>query len=652
MNANASSSSSSGSSASSSSSSTSPSSSPPTTPSSDDVHYPLAGGSSKGISLREPPAADLREAPAADIVTPAPLPIPATLADFRAQEGPTVRAAKLRSLWQSLPDLPNVEGDKPTPTQLMRLPGQDTLTALSPERAERLQTLYQEELVRRVGETRPDALLWGGADDLEPVDTKGGVQTKGISWKAFRRFLWDQERELWEMFQELDRNADGVLDATELKAALQRSGIRLSDSNVQDIVRFLSMGDRWRPGGDTKHITFPEFRDFLMMLPRRATPTEIWKFYQVHKKFGDGRGAARVDKDGDLTASFPKAPGSPEHSTAAGFLRKHDHADDKNALDTYDDDDDEDEPLVTEGRHEAWRFLVAGGVAGAVSRSVTAPFDRLKVYLITSTSAPPPAAGHSPFAAAKGLWTAVVKIYQTGGGVKAFWVGNGLNVAKILPESAIKFVSYEQSKRFLAKYWDKVTDPADISSSSRFIAGGIGGITSQLAIYGLETLKTRVQSELGPSQGWRAVRDTARVMWAQGGMRSYYRGLTLGLVGVFPYSAIDMGTYETLKVAYCKSMETDEPPVFAVLTFGALSGSIGAASVYPINLLRTRLQASGSSGHPHQYNGFMDVLQTTLRNEGWRGLYKGLLPSILKVGPAVGVSWIVYEDAKRRLGVS
>lgn len=47
----------------------------------------------------------------------------------------------------------------------------------------------------------------------------------------------------------------------------------------------------------------------------------------------------------------------------------------------------------------------------------------------------------------------------------------------------------------------------------------------------------------------------------------------------------------------------------------------------------------------------MDVLQTTLRHEGWRGLYKGLLPSILKVGPAVGVSWIVYEDMKRRLGV-
>jgi solute carrier family 25 phosphate transporter 23/24/25/41 len=64
----------------------------------------------------------------------------------------------------------------------MRLPDQDTLTALSPERAERLRILYQEELVRQCGEKRPDARLWGGSDDLEPVD----VREKGISWKAFR----------------------------------------------------------------------------------------------------------------------------------------------------------------------------------------------------------------------------------------------------------------------------------------------------------------------------------------------------------------------------------------------------------------------------------------------------------------------------------
>jgi solute carrier family 25 phosphate transporter 23/24/25/41 len=160
-----------------------------------------------------------------------------------------------------------------------------------------------------------------------------------------------------------------------------------------------------------------------------------------------------------------------------------------------------------------------------------------------------------------------------------------------MQESAIKFVSYEQSKRFLAKYWDCVSDVSELSSSSRFFAGGVGGITSQFAIYGLETLKTRVQSEIGPAQGMKAVKAMARTMWQSGGIRAYYRGLTLGLVGVFPYSAIDMGTYETLRRYYCKSMKVDEPGVMATLSFGALSGSIGAASVYrmsPPSSFRTK----------------------------------------------------------------
>jgi solute carrier family 25 phosphate transporter 23/24/25/41 len=61
------------------------------------------------------------------------------------------------------------------------------MTTLSPERAERLRVLYQEELVRRCDEKRPEARLWGGADDLEPVEgTATAKREKGISWKAFR----------------------------------------------------------------------------------------------------------------------------------------------------------------------------------------------------------------------------------------------------------------------------------------------------------------------------------------------------------------------------------------------------------------------------------------------------------------------------------
>lgn len=159
-----------------------------------------------------------------------------------------------------------------------------------------------------------------------------------------------------------------------------------------------------------------------------------------------------MDKEGDLNVSFPKAPVLVAPANGKGKQRE----------DDFGDTVDEEVEMQAEDRHEAWRFLLAGGVAGAgtstihtllggevltmrvVSRSVTAPFDRLKVYLITTTTAPSsgpsnPSIIHpvgSVNRAFSNLWGAVVRIYGDGGGLRAFWVGNGLNVTKIFPVRA------------------------------------------------------------------------------------------------------------------------------------------------------------------------------------------------------------------------
>jgi Mitochondrial carrier protein len=102
-----------------------------------------------------------------------------------------------------------------------------------------------------------------------------------------------------------------------------------------------------------------------------------------------------------------------------------------------------------------------------------------------------------------------------------------------------------------------------------------------------------------------------------------------------------MSTFEALKLAYLRSTGKDEPGVLAVLAFGSISGSVGATMVYPLNLVRTRLQASGSSGHPERYSGIGDVVRKTYGRDGWRGFYRGLVPTLAKVrlpiilGPAV-----------------
>lgn len=142
-------------------------------------------------------------------------------------------------------------------------------------------------------------------------------------------------------------------------------------------------------------------------------------------------------------------------------------------------------------------------------------------------------------------------------------------------------------------------------------------------------------------------------------MLPYYRGLGMGLAGMFPYSAIDLFIFENCKnfvlsrKAKAQRCHEEDVEVGNVITgiIGATSGAISATVVYPINLLRTRLQAQGTVLHRPTYTGIVDVTRKTIQGEGFRGLFKGVTPNLLKVAPAVSISYVVYENSKALLGL-
>lgn len=153
--------------------------------------------------------------------------------------------------------------------------------------------------------------------------------------------------------------------------------------------------------------------------------------------------------------------------------------------------------------------------------------------------------------------------------------------------------------------------------------------------------------------------DTARKMWRTTGIRSFYRGLPMGIIGMFPYSAIDLTTFEYLKKfitrrnAASRHCQEDEAAPGNVMTagIGAVSGALGASMVYPINVLRTRLQSQGTTIHPPVYCGMWDVAVKTVGREGIRGLFRGITPNLLKVVPAVSITYVVYDNSKQVLGL-
>ena len=148
---------------------------------------------------------------------------------------------------------------------------------------------------------------------------------------------------------------------------------------------------------------------------------------------------------------------------------------------------------------------------------------------------------------------------------------------------------------------------------------------------------------------------TAKKMWKSQGVVAFYRGLPMGIIGIFPYAAIDMGTFEYLKRtiavrnAKIRGCHEDDaaPGNVSTAFIGGFSGALGASIVYPLNVLRTRLQAQGTILHPPTYTGIGDVFHKTIAAEGIRGLFKGLMPNLIKVVPAVSMTWVVYENSKK-----
>lgn len=172
------------------------------------------------------------------------------------------------------------------------------------------------------------------------------------------------------------------------------------------------------------------------------------------------------------------------------------------------------------------------------------------------------------------------------GGIRSFWRGNGINVMKIAPESALKFAAYEQVKRFI-----RGDEKRQMTIYERFVAGACAGGVSQTVIYPLEVLKTRLA--LRKTGQYKGILDAALKIYFREGVRSFYRGYIPNMLGIIPYAGIDLAVYETLKKKYLSHHEKETPSLWLLLACGSASSTLGQVCSYPLALVRTRLQAQG-----------------------------------------------------------
>uniref|UniRef100_M4AQT3 Solute carrier family 25 member 25b n=1 Tax=Xiphophorus maculatus TaxID=8083 RepID=M4AQT3_XIPMA len=416
---------------------------------------------------------------------------------------------------------------------------------------------------------RPQRMVTAGDKDLDGQ----------LDFQEFVQYLRDHEKKLRLVFKSLDRKNDGRIDSQEIMQSLRDLGIHLTEEQAEEILRSMDKNG-------TMTIDWDEWRDYHLLHPADNIPEIIlhWK----HSTILDV-GESIVVPD-EFTAEEKKT----------GMW---------------------------------WRHLVAGGGAGAVSRTCTAPLDRLKVLMQV----------HASKTNSMRIGSGFLQMIREGG-VRSLWRGNGINVIKIGPESAIKFMAYEQIKRLIG------SNQETLGMTERFVSGSLAGAIAQSSIYPMEVLKTRLA--LRKTGQYSGILDCAKHILQREGVAAFYKGYVPNMLGIIPYAGIDLAVYETLKNSWLQRFATDsaDPGVFVLLACGTTSSTCGQLASYPLALVRTRMQAQASLPAGPQLS-MSALFRLIVRTEGPLGLYRGLAPNFMKVVPSVSISYVVYEHLKRSLGV-
>jgi len=200
--------------------------------------------------------------------------------------------------------------------------------------------------------------------------------------------------------------------------------------------------------------------------------------------------------------------------------------------------------------------------------------------------------------------------------------------------------------------------PADVppTAAVKFVGAGTAACIADLFTFPLDTAKVRLQIQGeakgrsnggGPAKGlqYKGVFGTITTMVRTEGARSLYNGLVAGLQRQMSFASVRIGLYDSVKQFYTKGSE--HVGIGSRLLAGCTTGAMAVAVAQPTDVVKVRFQAQVSGAK--RYQGTMDAYRTIGREEGVRGLWKGMGPNVARNAIVNCTELVTYDLIKDAL---
>jgi len=290
--------------------------------------------------------------------------------------------------------------------------------------------------------------------------------------------------------------------------------------------------------------------------------------------------------------------------------------------------------------------FLAGGVSGAISKTATAPIERVKLVIQTQDANPKIISGE--VARYTGMGDAFTRITKEQG-FGAFWRGNLTNIIRYFPTQAFNLAFKDTIKKAFPKY-DKNKEFWQFFGT-QLASGGAAGAASLTIVYPLDYARTRLASDVGSGkQQFEGLVDClTKTAKGPGGFMSLYNGYGPSVAGIIAYRGAQFGLNDTIMAFNPYAKEQGLVAIASKFTVAQIAVTASGLVAYPFDTVRRRLQMQSDKPVAERlYKGTVDCAIKIMKDEGAGGMYKGALANIFR-GVGASLVLVLYGEIKLTL---